>query len=164
MNDDRICMPDINGKLFNSYEDAVAEIEAIKIGDPRSAGYVRQVVRPKINFLRIVLNILIPALITIAVYFILWLTPLNFFIVIFICFLLLTIYFLVRLKSIAICTIKIYQATASDARRLNCRFEPSCSVYAISAYKKYGFIKGTIKTLKRLKRCCPPNGGVDLLE
>ncbi len=34
-----------------------------------------------------------------------------------------------------------------------CRFEPTCSEYGKKAYLKYGVIKGTIKTYKRIKKC-----------
>lgn len=34
-----------------------------------------------------------------------------------------------------------------------CRFYPSCSDYAILAIQKYGFIKGWIKAINRIKRC-----------
>jgi len=41
--------------------------------------------------------------------------------------------------------------------RIICRFYPSCSNYAIKALEKYGFFKGWIKTIKRIKRCNPKN-------
>lgn len=34
-----------------------------------------------------------------------------------------------------------------------CSFHPTCSEYALLAIKKYGFIKGWIKSIKRIKRC-----------
>jgi hypothetical protein len=46
-----------------------------------------------------------------------------------------------------------------------CRFYPSCSEYAIIAFQKKGFIKGTYFTLKRLAKCHPfCEGGIDFLE
>ena len=34
-----------------------------------------------------------------------------------------------------------------------CRFYPSCSNYGIIALRKYGFIKGWLKTINRILRC-----------
>jgi uncharacterized protein len=45
-----------------------------------------------------------------------------------------------------------------------CRFYPSCSLYAHSAFKQYGVIKGGYLTLKRIAKCHPFHpGGVDVL-
>lgn len=44
----------------------------------------------------------------------------------------------------------------------SCRFEPSCSNYAIIAFKRFGVIKGSILTIIRLLRCNPWGGyGID---
>ena len=43
----------------------------------------------------------------------------------------------------------------------NCRFIPTCSNYGIEAINKYGAIKGSIMTIKRIIRCNPMNGGYD---
>lgn len=40
-----------------------------------------------------------------------------------------------------------------------CRFSPSCSVYAIEAINKHGFIKGWILALKRFSKCHPFHPG-----
>jgi hypothetical protein len=34
-----------------------------------------------------------------------------------------------------------------------CRFYPTCSDYGLLAINKYGFFKGWIKTIKRIRRC-----------
>ncbi|MCM1437659.1 MAG: membrane protein insertion efficiency factor YidD [Roseburia sp.] len=52
--------------------------------------------------------------------------------------------------------VKMYQRYARAEVRLRCTMEPSCSHYAILAFKKYGAIAGGIKAIKRIKRCCPP--------
>lgn len=66
--------------------------------------------------------------------------------------------------------IKLYQKTISPDHGLfkhrhplgYCRFQPTCSEYAIQAINKYGPIKGLIKTIWRLLRCNPFNkGGYD---
>ena len=43
-----------------------------------------------------------------------------------------------------------------------CRYEPSCSAYAIEAWSRYGALAGSWLTLKRLLRCHPWGGcGID---
>lgn len=39
-----------------------------------------------------------------------------------------------------------------------CRFEPSCSTYALQAFKKWGPFKGLVLTAWRLLRCNPWGG------
>lgn len=62
---------------------------------------------------------------------------------------------------ISIQLILLYQRLAPQKIRDACRFEPSCSNYAILALKKYGFIQGWKMTYQRLSRCKYPNGGID---
>lgn len=46
-----------------------------------------------------------------------------------------------------------------------CRFVPSCSVYAKEAIEQYGFIKGWFKGIGRVCRCHPfSKGGFDPLS
>jgi uncharacterized protein len=40
-----------------------------------------------------------------------------------------------------------------------CRFQPTCSQYAIDALKKYGTLKGLYLGIKRLFRCHPWHPG-----
>ncbi|WP_093394572.1 membrane protein insertion efficiency factor YidD [Thermodesulforhabdus norvegica] len=43
-----------------------------------------------------------------------------------------------------------------------CRFIPSCSQYALDAYRVHGLIKGSYLTVKRLLKCHPFHpGGYD---
>lgn len=45
-----------------------------------------------------------------------------------------------------------------------CRFKPTCSQYTYMAVDKYGVLKGTILSFKRIIRCHPWNkGGYDPL-
>jgi len=37
----------------------------------------------------------------------------------------------------------------------SCRFEPTCSVYALGALERHGAVAGSYLTLKRLGRCGP---------
>ncbi len=44
----------------------------------------------------------------------------------------------------------------------HCKYHPSCSQYAIDAYKEFGLLKGTLLAGWRLLRCNPwSRGGVD---
>ncbi|WP_420029587.1 membrane protein insertion efficiency factor YidD [Moellerella wisconsensis] len=45
--------------------------------------------------------------------------------------------------------------------RDSCRYNPTCSEYAILAIQKYGVFKGWSMTIKRIKKCKPPFGGND---
>ena len=40
----------------------------------------------------------------------------------------------------------------------NCRYQPTCSAYALEALEKHGGIKGTILTARRIGRCHPWGG------
>lgn len=40
-----------------------------------------------------------------------------------------------------------------------CRFEPTCSVYAMEAVSKYGVLRGTWLAVRRLFRCHPFHPG-----
>ena len=43
-----------------------------------------------------------------------------------------------------------------------CRYHPSCSAYALEAYREFGFVRGTVLAAWRLLRCNPwSHGGVD---
>ncbi len=51
--------------------------------------------------------------------------------------------------------IKAYQFFLSPFLGKNCRFNPTCSVYASQAIVKYGAVKGSYISIKRLIRCHP---------
>ena len=54
--------------------------------------------------------------------------------------------------------VKFYQYCISPYTPPACRFTPTCSQYAVEALKKYGPIKGSWLTIKRLLRCHPWGG------
>ena len=63
--------------------------------------------------------------------------------------------------------IDLYQATVSPLlgkSGVRCRFQPTCSHYGEMAIRKYGTVRGSLKTLGRIARCGPwtPAGTVDL--
>jgi putative membrane protein insertion efficiency factor len=55
-----------------------------------------------------------------------------------------------------------YQYFISPLFPPSCRFVPTCSQYAIDAITKYGVLRGSVLTLKRIVRCHPwCRGGYD---
>lgn len=62
------------------------------------------------------------------------------------------------IRSVAIFLLRTYQLTLSPALAaigVRCRHEPTCSHYAIDAYRKYPVLKATRLTAGRLLRCRP---------
>ncbi|WP_439520604.1 membrane protein insertion efficiency factor YidD [Hydrogenophaga sp.] len=51
--------------------------------------------------------------------------------------------------------VKGYRLLLSPWLGNGCRFEPSCSVYAIGALERHGALNGSALTLRRLVRCHP---------
>jgi len=65
------------------------------------------------------------------------------------------------MKYILIGLIRIYQLLPFKSHNM-CKFIPTCSNYGIDAISKYGSIKGSILTIKRILRCNPlSKGGYD---
>ena len=66
------------------------------------------------------------------------------------------------MKVVFVFLIKVYQHTLSRALPSSCRFYPSCSEYGVQAMQKYGVLKGSWLTVKRIARCQPFSpGGYD---
>lgn len=56
----------------------------------------------------------------------------------------------------------VYRFTLSPLIGGHCRFEPTCSRYALGAYREHGPIRGTAMTVGRVLRCHPlSRGGYD---
>ena len=51
--------------------------------------------------------------------------------------------------------IKVYQLFVSPYMGNNCRYLPTCSEYFIDSLKEFGFLKGSLKGMKRLVTCHP---------
>ena len=56
---------------------------------------------------------------------------------------------------LALATIRWYQGAFSSGMPPACRFQPYCSHYSYAAVEKYGLVKGSFLTLRRLARCHP---------
>jgi hypothetical protein len=54
--------------------------------------------------------------------------------------------------------IKIYQFLISPIIGKNCRFNPTCSNYALEALKKHGLVLGMYYSILRISRCHPWGG------
>ncbi len=60
------------------------------------------------------------------------------------------------MKGICVYIIKFYQKFISPLKGSSCcRFNPTCSHYALTAYEIHGFFGGTFLTVKRILRCNP---------
>lgn len=57
--------------------------------------------------------------------------------------------------------IKLYQLIISPMLGPRCRFNPTCSNYAIEAIKVHGIAKGCWLSAKRVLKCHPLNDGGD---
>lgn len=58
--------------------------------------------------------------------------------------------------------VRFYRAWISPVLPPSCRFEPSCSAYALEALTTHGALRGSWLTLRRLLRCGPWHpGGFD---
>lgn len=64
-------------------------------------------------------------------------------------------------KNILLILIFLYQRFAPQAVRSACLFKPCCSEYMRQSIIKYGVLKGIKRGFDRIRRCHPPNGGVD---
>jgi putative membrane protein insertion efficiency factor len=64
--------------------------------------------------------------------------------------------FLIRLpRLLMIGLVRAYQLILSPHIGGACRFQPTCSEYAVEAFRQYGVVRGLILTVYRLGRCHP---------
>ncbi|MDX8382914.1 MAG: membrane protein insertion efficiency factor YidD [Ghiorsea sp.] len=59
------------------------------------------------------------------------------------------------MRVILIGLVRFYRYVISPMLPARCRFMPTCSEYAIEALERYGALKGSYLTVKRLLRCHP---------
>ena len=58
--------------------------------------------------------------------------------------------------------VRAYQLLLSPVLAPSCRFHPTCSNYALEAFRRHGFVRGLGLSLWRILRCNPWNaGGID---
>ena len=67
-----------------------------------------------------------------------------------------------RLALPLVLLVQLYQRTVSPLLGPVCRYYPSCSAYSVTALERFGPLRGTWLTVRRLLRCNPfARGGVD---
>jgi uncharacterized protein len=65
-------------------------------------------------------------------------------------------------KRIVLVPIAAYQRWISPARPRRCRYEPTCSAYAVESVERFGVVRGLLLGAWRLLRCNPfSHGGFD---
>ena len=66
------------------------------------------------------------------------------------------------MKFLLLLLLRFYRKAISPYLGNNCRFHPTCSVYAMQAIEKYGAMKGSWLAIKRIGKCHPLHpGGID---
>jgi len=155
----------VNKITFEEGEFADLQSVALKLfyeaDDPRSPAYQRVLHRPRIPWPAMLACVLLPVFICITAWIVLavcgiggfWWIPV----------LLLLVYEFFQLRRGIMLAILLYQRFAPAKLRCKCRFEPSCSQYALQAIDKYGLRQGIHLMLKRFRRCKPGDGGFDPL-
>jgi uncharacterized protein len=66
------------------------------------------------------------------------------------------------LRAFVLAPIVLYQKAISPALPRRCKYEPTCSRYAIDAIREYGILRGLVLAAWRVLRCNPwSDGGYD---
>ncbi|HEY5611269.1 MAG TPA: membrane protein insertion efficiency factor YidD [Thermoanaerobaculia bacterium] len=63
------------------------------------------------------------------------------------------------MRTLALFLLRTYKRFISPLLPPACRFEPTCSVYAMTAIDKYGIGRGSWLAFRRLLRCHPLHPG-----
>jgi uncharacterized protein len=67
--------------------------------------------------------------------------------------------------AVLLAPVRLYQRVISPALPRRCKYEPTCSAYAVQAIRELGPLRGAIVAAWRLARCNPfSHGGYDPLE
>jgi uncharacterized protein len=65
-------------------------------------------------------------------------------------------------KRLFLGVIHAYQRWISPRRPRRCKYEPTCSAYAVESIERYGALRGSLMASWRLLRCNPfSHGGFD---
>ncbi len=65
-------------------------------------------------------------------------------------------------RAVVLAPIIVYQRLISPAIPRRCKYEPTCSRYAVDAIREYGILRGLVLAGWRLLRCNPwSHGGYD---
>jgi putative membrane protein insertion efficiency factor len=63
------------------------------------------------------------------------------------------------MKTLLLGLLRLYQYALRPLLGANCRFYPSCSVYAREAIERHGAVRGVWLAARRLGRCHPYHAG-----
>lgn len=67
-----------------------------------------------------------------------------------------------HVKRVVLAPVRGYQRWISPSRPRRCRYEPTCSAYAVESVERFGVIRGLLLASYRLIRCNPfSHGGFD---
>lgn len=65
-------------------------------------------------------------------------------------------------RAVVVAPVVVYQRLISPGLPRRCRYEPTCSRYAVQAVGEYGILRGLVLATWRLLRCNPwSHGGYD---
>jgi uncharacterized protein len=68
-------------------------------------------------------------------------------------------------RSVVLAPVVAYQRVVSPMLPRRCKYEPTCSRYAVQAVGEYGILRGLVLAMWRLLRCNPwSHGGYDPVE
>jgi len=68
-------------------------------------------------------------------------------------------------RTVVLAPIVVYRRVLSPALPRRCKYEPTCSRYALDAIREYGILRGLVLGMWRLLRCNPwSHGGYDPVE
>ncbi len=69
------------------------------------------------------------------------------------------------LRELLLAPVTLYQRLVSPALPRRCKYEPTCSAYAVQAVREYGILRGLVLGSWRVLRCNPwSHGGYDPVE
>lgn len=69
------------------------------------------------------------------------------------------------LRAVALSPLILYSRSISPLLPRRCRYEPTCSAYAVQAVKRFGVLRGAVLATWRLLRCNPfSDGGYDPVD
>lgn len=63
------------------------------------------------------------------------------------------------MRAVTLSVLRAYKRFLSPILPPACRFEPTCSIYAMNAIDKYGVGRGSWLAFRRLMRCHPFHAG-----
>lgn len=63
------------------------------------------------------------------------------------------------LREVAVLPLRLYRLMLSPLLPRSCRFEPTCSRYALDAIVRHGVVRGGWLAARRVARCQPASAG-----